>query len=211
MSGTCVLQVPRHGLSTSVDPAYELDVAGVFGRDAPLVVEIGSGRGEALVHAAALDREHDFLGLEVYTPGVAQTLVTMQHVGVSNVRLVVVNAAEALATMLPPGSARELRMWFPDPWHKVRHRKRRLVDPPFARLAARVLEPGGRWCLATDWRDYAEQIRQVLAASPDFDADTAAPRFDGRPVTRFESRAIAEGRAVFELSAVRRTHSRMNG
>lgn len=206
MAGTYVFDVPRHGLSTSVDPSYVLDPAGLFGRDAPLIVEIGSGRGEALVHAAALLPDHDFLAFEVYLPGVAQTLVTMRHTGATNVRLVVVNAAEAMATMLAPGSVRELRIWFPDPWHKARHHKRRLVDPQFARLAARVLEPGGTWRLATDWRDYAEHIRDVLEASPDFLGGAPSPRFAGRPQTRFERKAINAGRMVFDFAAVRLPH-----
>lgn len=202
--GAYVLDVPRHGPNTSVDPAYVLDVPAAFGRDAPLVVEIGSGRGEALVHAAAEHPELDFLGLEVYVPGVAQTLVTMRHERVENVRLMIVNAAEALATMLPAGSVHELRIWFPDPWHKSRHHKRRLVTPEFAGLAARVLEPGGTWRLATDWADYAEQIHAVIAQAPDFTASDWSPRFAGRPLTRFERKGIGAGRAIHDLSAVRR-------
>lgn len=204
VSGAYVLDVPRHGPNTSVDPSYVLDVDRAFGRSAPLVVEIGSGRGEALVHAAAAHPELDFLGLEVYVPGVAQTLVTMRHVGVRNVRLLIVNAAEALTTMLPAGSVHELRVWFPDPWHKVRHRKRRLVTPAFATLAARVLEPGGVWRLATDWEDYAKQIRSVIADSPDFDGGDWSPRFEERPRTRFEGKGLDVGRTIRDVTAVRR-------
>jgi tRNA (guanine-N7-)-methyltransferase len=205
LAPTHVVDVPRSGPDTSVDPAYVLDVAGVFGRTAPLVVEIGSGRGEALVHAAQERPDHDFLGLEVYVPGVAQTLVTMRHLGVTNIRLAVVNAAEALATMLPPASVHELRLWFPDPWHKVRHHKRRLVTPAFADLAARVLEPGGVWRLATDWADYADQMHETLAGAAAFDhAAERDERFDGRPLTRFEAKGRDAGRVIHDLSAVRR-------
>jgi tRNA (guanine-N7-)-methyltransferase len=204
LSGTYVLEVPRHGPDTSIDPAHVLDAPRVFGRTAPLVVEIGSGRGEALVHAAAEHPDHDFLGLEVYVPGIAQTLVTMRHVGVTNVRLMIVNAAEALATTLPEASVRELRVWFPDPWHKKRHHKRRLVTAEFAALAARVLEPGGVWRLATDWEDYAEQIRAVVEQSPDFDGGEWAERFEGRPLTRFESKGLAVGRTIRDVTAARR-------
>ncbi len=201
---TYVVDVPRNGPNTSVDPGFVLDTATEFGREAPLVVEIGSGRGEAIVQAAVDHPEMDFLGLEVYVPGVAQTLVTMRHHGVSNVRLVIVNAAEALTTMLPEHSVRELRIWFPDPWHKKRHQKRRLVTPAFADLAARVLEPGGRWRLATDWQDYADQMREVLAGAADFDfAGTWAARFDGRPQTRFEGKGLAVDREIRDLEAVR--------
>ncbi|MFI5427393.1 tRNA (guanosine(46)-N7)-methyltransferase TrmB [Aeromicrobium sp. UC242_57] len=166
---TFVLDAPRHGPNTSIDPTYVLDQEATFGRKAPLVVEIGSGRGEAIVHAASEHPDWDFLGLEVYVPGVAQTLVTARHAGVTNVRLMIVNAAEALSTMLPPGSVHELRIWFPDPWHKKRHNKRRLITPDFAAIAARALAPGGVWRLATDWQDYADQMREVLAGSTDFE------------------------------------------
>jgi len=195
-----VVDVPRHGSNTSVDPGFRLDVEALFGRRAPLVVEIGSGRGEALVAAAAEHPEHDFLGLEVYVPGVAQTLVTMRHHGVTNVRLAVVNATEALATMLEPESVRELWTWFPDPWHKKRHHKRRLVTVPFTQLVARVLEPGGTWRFATDWDDYAVAAAGVLSASPYVDGGPV-PRDESRAVTRFETKGIAAGRTIHDLAA----------
>ena len=195
-----VLDLPRQGPSTSVDPEFRLDVETLFGRRAPLVVEIGSGRGEALVAAAAEHPEHDFLGLEVYVPGVAQTLVTMRHQGVTNVRLAVVNATEALATMLPPRSVRELWTWFPDPWHKKRHHKRRLVTVPFTQLVARVLEADGTWRFATDWEDYAEVAAEVIAASPHVDGGPV-PRPEGRALTRFERKGIAADRTIHDLAA----------
>ena len=200
LHGTHVVDVPRRGPSTSVDPDFGLDVEELFGRRAPLVVEIGSGRGEALVAAAAAQPEQDFLGLEVYVPGVAQTLVTMRHDGVSNVRLAVVNAAEALATMLAPSSVRELWTWFPDPWHKKRHHKRRLVTVPFTELVARVLEPEGTWRFATDWDDYAVVAAEVIEASPHLDGGPV-PRFAGRALTRFESKGVAAGRRIHDLAA----------
>jgi tRNA (guanine-N7-)-methyltransferase len=202
--GAYVLDVPRHGPNTSVDPAYVLDVPAAFGRDAPLIVEIGSGRGEALIHAAAEHPGLNFLGFEVYVPGVAQTLVTMRHERVENVRLMIVNAAEALSTMLPAGSVHELRVWFPDPWHKSKHHKRRLVTPGFAGLAARVLEPGGVWRLATDWADYAQQMHDVVSHSAEFSASEGSPRFIGRPITRFERKGVDAGRVIHDVSAVRR-------
>lgn len=204
-AGTYVLDIPEHGPSTSVDPSYVFDAPAVFGRTAPLVVEIGSGRGDALVHAAKEQPDHDFLGLEVYVPGVAQTLVTMRHERVTNIRMAVINAAESLATMLPPSSVRELRIWFPDPWHKTRHNKRRLVTPEFAKLAARVLEPGGVLRMATDWEDYAEQMRDVISASPEFAGGDWSPRFEGRPLTRFEQKGIDVGREIRDISAVNTT------
>ena len=203
--GAYVIDVPRHGPNTSVDPAHVLDTVGAFGREAPLVVEIGSGRGESLVHAAAEHPELNFLGLEVYVPGVAQTLVTMRHAKVENVRLMIVNAAEALTTTLPAGSVHELRIWFPDPWHKSKHHKRRLITPAFAELAARVIEPGGTWRLATDWEDYAKQMLAVLSHSPEFRGGEWSPRFVGRPLTRFERKGLDAGRVIRDISAVRRT------
>jgi tRNA (guanine-N7-)-methyltransferase len=200
LSSTYVAEAPDN------DPSYVLDTSALFGREAPLVVEIGTGRGEAIVHAAHEHPELNFLGLEVYVPGVAQTLVTMRHRGVENIRLMIVNAAEALGTMLPPASVHELRVWFPDPWHKKRHNKRRLVTPAFAELAARVVEPGGTWRLATDWQEYADQMREVLDGSPDFEfGGDWAPRFEGRPLTRFEHKGMQVDRAIRDLSAVRRS------
>lgn len=200
-----VLDVPRASSSTSVDPAFRLDLTESFGRDAPVIMEIGSGRGEALVHAAAEHPDTDFLGLEVYVPGVAQTLVTMRHEGVSNVRLAIVDAVPALSTMVPEGALDELRLWFPDPWHKKRHHKRRLVTDDFVPLAARVLRVGGTWRLATDWEDYAEQMRGVLSRAEPFEfAGDWAERFDGRPVTRFEAKGLSHGRTIRDLTALRR-------
>lgn len=202
---TYVLDTPRHGPNTSIDPSYVLDRKAAFGREAPLVVEIGSGRGEAIVHAAKENPDLDFLGLEVYIPGVAQTLVTMRHEEVTNVRLMIVNAAEALTTMLPAGSVHELRIWFPDPWHKKRHNKRRLITPQFAAIAAQALEPGGLWRLATDWQDYADQMLEVLAGSPDFEfSGDWAPRFEGRPLTRFEGKGLRVDRDIRDLVATRK-------
>ncbi|GAA1125050.1 tRNA (guanosine(46)-N7)-methyltransferase TrmB [Arthrobacter flavus] len=164
-----VIDVPRNTMAdTSVDPEYQFDAAAEFDRDAPLVVEVGSGLGEAITHAAELQPDFNFLALEVYKPGLAQTLLRIEQKGLTNVRIAQANAAEALATMLPEGSVSELWVFFPDPWHKTRHRKRRLVKADFAEVAARVLAPGGLWRLATDWSDYAVQMRDVLDASDGF-------------------------------------------
>ena len=204
-AATLILEVPREHISTSVEAGYVFDAATAFGRSAPLVVEIGTGRGDALVHAAVEHPELNFLGFEVYRPGIAQTLVMRQEAGVTNVRMMIVNAAEAVSTMLPAGSVHELRVWFPDPWRTARHHKRRLIDAEFATLAARVLEPGGVWRLATDWEDYAEQMRVALTEAPDFEGGEWGERFEGRPMTHFERRGLAAGRPVRDLTAVRRT------
>jgi tRNA (guanine-N7-)-methyltransferase len=142
----------------------------------------------------------NFLGLEVYVPGVAQTLVTMRHAGVDNIRLVIVNAPEAFATMIAPASVQEVRTWFPDPWHKARHHKRRLITVGFTELVAHVLAPDGVWRIATDWEDYAEWIADVLATSPHLEGGPV-DRFDGRVVTRFERKGLDAGRVIHDFES----------
>ncbi|MFI2104935.1 tRNA (guanosine(46)-N7)-methyltransferase TrmB [Isoptericola sp. NPDC019693] len=215
-----LVDVPRDLAVTSVDPAWRFDPAQEFGRSAPLVVEIGSGQGEAIVAAAAARPERDHLAVEVYTPGLAQTIVRAGHAGadpgqaggapgneLGNLRLAQADAAELLATALPEASVDELWVFFPDPWHKSRHHKRRLVTPAFAALAARVLRPGGVWRLATDWVEYADRMIEVLEASDDLrnahGPGQRAPRFDGRVLTSFEKKGTAAGRVVTDLEYVR--------
>ncbi|MCU6479589.1 tRNA (guanosine(46)-N7)-methyltransferase TrmB [Arthrobacter sp. A2-55] len=168
-SATLAVDIPRHISDTSVHPDYVFDAAAEFGRVAPLVVEIGSGLGDAVVHAAKENPGKDFLAVEVYTPGLAQTIQKIVSAELRNVRVVQANAPEVLGTMLPAGSVSEVWVFFPDPWHKTKHNKRRMVKDTFAPLVARVLAPGGLWRLATDWSGYAEQMRAVGVASPDFD------------------------------------------
>ena len=169
LSDRFVIDVPRAEADTSVDPDYVFDAAAEFGRTAPLVVEIGSGLGEAVTHAAEQNPDKDYLAVEVYLPGLAQTLQRIGQKELTNVRVVQANAPEVLTTMLPPGSVDEVWVFFPDPWHKTRHHKRRMVKDSFAELVARVLVPGGVWRLATDWSGYAVQMREVLDASTDFE------------------------------------------
>lgn len=197
-----VLDVPRAGPSTSVDPGFRLDLPAIYGRTAPLILEIGSGYGETLAHAARAHPDIDFLAFEVYIPAVAQTLLHIRREKLTNIRLVVANAPEMLTTALEPDSLSELRIWFPDPWHKTRHQKRRLINADFAALAARVLPAGGTWRIATDWAHYAEQIAGVLVDSPDFEGG-ACERFEGRPVTRFETKGLAKDRVIHDFCATR--------
>ena len=166
-----------------------------FGRRAPLVVEIGSGNGESVARMAAARPHHDVLAFEVWRPGVASTFLELEQAGVDNVRLLSVDAVWSLEHLFGPGELAELWTFFPDPWHKKRHHKRRLVVPSFAAVAASRLAPGASWRLATDWPDYAEQIREVLDAEPLLEGGPT-PRWDERPVTKFERRGIAEGRPV---------------
>ena len=200
-----LVDVERAELDFSVNPAFRVDPAELFGRDAPLVVEIGSGTGEAVVAAAAEHPERNFLAVEVFVAGLARTLRRIEDAGLSNVRLVEANAVEVLEHMLPPGSVEELWIFFPDPWHKAKHTKRRLVRDGFSAVAANALRPGGRMRLATDWEDYAFQMREVLGAAPEFTSEHPgdwAPRFDGRTLTVFERKAAKAGRRIHDLSYV---------
>jgi len=174
-----------------------------FGREAPLVVEIGSGIGEATAVLAAARPDHDVLALEVWRPGVADTLWRLAEAGADNVRLCSVDAVWVLDHLVEPDALAELWTFFPDPWPKTRHHKRRLVDATFASLAATRLAPGSTWRLATDWPDYAEQMRDVLDAEPLL-AGGPVPRWDVRPVTRFERKGIEAGRVITDLAYVRR-------
>lgn len=167
-SAHLAVDVPRHIADTSVHPEYVFDAAAEFGRTAPVVVEIGSGLGDAVIHAAMENPDKDFLAVEVYTPGLAQTIQKIVANNITNVRVVQANAPEVLSSMLPAGSVSEVWVFFPDPWHKTKHNKRRMVKDAFAPLVARVLEPGGTWRLATDWSAYAEQMLEVGNASEDF-------------------------------------------
>ena len=173
-----------------------------FGREAPLIVEIGSGIGEATAALAAARPDHDVLAFEVWRPGVAETLARVAEAGASNVRLCGVDAIWSMEHLLAPGSVTELWTFFPDPWHKTRHHKRRLVNPAFAATAASRLVPGGVWRLATDWAGYAEQMVEVLDATPGL-AGGVVDRWEERPVTKFERKGLAKGRAITDLAYTR--------
>jgi tRNA (guanine-N7-)-methyltransferase len=217
-----VLDVPRVQASMSVAPGYLLDQVRDFGRVAPLVVEIGSGTGDAVVQGAQARPDTNYLGVEVYRPGLAATVAKIVRHDLTNIRLVHADAVQVLKHMLGQGSVAEIWVFFADPWHKNRHHKRRLVNPGFANLAASRLAPGGSLRLATDWADYATQMRDVLAAcgsltnpydgprrphlpgggtSTDSDelATGFAPRFQGRALTRFEQKAQVLGRTIYDL------------
>lgn len=174
------------------------DVTPYFGRQAPLIVEIGSGNGEAVAALAAARPSYDVLAFEVWRPGVASTFLELEERGVENVRLLAIDAVWSLEHLLEPGQLAELWTFFPDPWHKKRHHKRRLVTPAFASVAASRLQEGALWRLATDWADYAEQVDEVLAAEPLLEGGRTE-RWDDRPLTKFERRAIAEGRSITDF------------
>jgi tRNA (guanine-N7-)-methyltransferase len=198
------------------DPA-RFDPRMWFGRTAPLVLEIGSGMGESTAQTAAAAAEVDHLAVEVFEPGLAQLLMRIETAGLTNLRLLRGDAVELLKAVLVPDTLAEIRIFFPDPWPKRRHRKRRLVQPEVVRLLASRLQPGGMLHLATDWADYATQMRQVCDAEPALE-NTAAdqpggwtPRPPTRPVTKFEARANAEGRVVRDLVYRRRREGAPTG
>lgn len=174
-----------------------------FGRAAPLIVEIGSGVGEATAALAASRPEYDVLAFEVWRPGVAETLGRLAEAGVDNVRLCSIDAVWSMEHLFGAGEVAELWTFFPDPWHKKKHHKRRLVTPAFAALVASRLAPGGTWRLATDWADYAEQMVDVLDAEPALDGG-AVERWAERPITKFERKGVNVGRSITDL-AYRRT------
>ncbi len=183
------------------DPSFSW--SGVFGRTAPIVVEIGSGVGEATAALAAARPSYDVVALEVWRPGVAHTLGLVAEAGADNVRLLSVDAVWALRHLFGTGEVQEIWTFFPDPWPKKRHHKRRLVTPAFAGLAASRLKPDGWWRLATDWADYAGQMQAVLDAEPLLEGGPV-DRWSARPVTKFERKGRDADREIVDLAYRRR-------
>lgn len=211
---------PRRGIGyTTVADDFHLDAEELFGRRAPLTLEIGSGTGEQIVAAAAANPDRDYLALEVWVPGIAKLISKAVDAGVVNIRVLEADVAQALPIMLGDACLDEVWTFFPDPWRKARHRKRRLVSDEFALQVARVLRDGGVWRLATDWDDYAWQMRDVIEGCPLFENPHVgqrpdpedpeperggfAPRYEGRVVTHFETRGIDAGRRVHDVIGVR--------
>ncbi|MCI1963541.1 MAG: tRNA (guanosine(46)-N(7))-methyltransferase TrmB [Ancrocorticia sp.] len=238
-----VIALPAGATATTIPDGTAVDIPAAFGRNAPLIVEIGPGSGEQLVSFAATHRDIDVLGVEAWHPGVARCVAHAVKGDVHNLRIVEGDAAQLLPVLFGlaigenglrgsseiddrhpnSGNPRAAEVWtfFPDPWRKARHHKRRLVTESFAQIVAGVLAPGGVWRLATDWDDYAWQMRSVVETAPGLenpyrgqrpDANDPegqrggfAPRWEGRVMTRFEKRGIAEGRTIHDVVA-RRSH-----
>lgn len=202
-AGDYLLEMQRDGGATTVAKGVSRNPEELFGRTAPLVVEIGTGDGEALIHAATEHPEHDFIGIEVYQAGLARAMLNAHKRELTNVRLIEANAPEVLEHYLPETSVDEIRVFFPDPWHKARHNKRRLIAPPFVELASRVLKPAGIVRMATDWQEYADQMREVFDAATGYERvfeGEWAERFAGRPVTNFERKGTEKGRDIRDLT-----------
>ena len=183
-----------------------LDVELVFGRSAPTIFEIGFGMGETTAKIAAGMPDKNFIGVEVHTPGVGSLLKLIGELGLNNVRLIQHDAVEVLTHMIAPASLAGAHVFFPDPWHKARHNKRRLLQAPLVSLLASRIAPGGYLHCATDWQEYAEQMLAVLSAEPALQntAEAYAPRPDYRPVTKFENRGLRLGHGVWDLVFTKR-------
>lgn len=188
----------RYAIDFSAEP---LDFERVFGRKAPVVLEIGFGMGETTAEIAALNPHVDYLAIEVHGPGVGSLLRLIEQRSLANVRIVQHDAVAAVTHMIAPASLSGIHVFFPDPWPKKRHHKRRLLQVPFARLLASRLAAGGYLHLATDWQDYADWMLEVLAQVPEIENTAArfAPRPDHRPLTKFERRGLKLGHAVRDL------------
>lgn len=196
---------PRFG----VEPTGLLDFAALFGRHAPVVLEIGFGNGASLAQMAAAAPEKNFLGVEVHRPGVGRLLQTLAEQGIGNVRVAAIDAATLLAQCIPDASLAAVYLFFPDPWPKKRHHKRRLLQPAFAELVRQKLEVGGVFHAATDWQPYAEHMLAVLETAPGY-ANLAgvgayAPRPGYRPLTKFEARGQRLGHGVWDVLFQRRS------
>ena len=191
--------LPRYGIPYAPRP---LDLDHMFGRIAPCVLEIGFGNGDTLVELAARSPDRDYIGAEVHPPGVGHCLLEIDARQLANVRVIAHDAVEVLAHQLAPASLDEIVLYFPDPWPKKRHHKRRIVQPAFVALVADRLKPGGRFRLATDWEPYAAWMQEVLGASPNFVNVAAEGGWIERPeraATRFENRGRRLGHRVFDL------------
>jgi len=191
---------PEMGVEFQPEP---LDLTRLFGRDAPVVLEIGFGMGASLVTMAQNNPQQNFLGIEVHAPGVGACLASAKEANVENLRVMCHDAVEVLEKMIPDNSLRMVQLFFPDPWHKARHNKRRIVQTPFAELVMRKLKLGGVFHMATDWEAYAEHMLEVMNSIDGYKNQSATqdyvPRPETRPLTKFEQRGQRLGHGVWDL------------
>ena len=190
--------MPRFGLEYR---AEVIDLNSVFGRAAPKILEIGFGMGDSTAAIALAHPENDTLALEVHTPGVGNLLKLIDAENISNIRVIQHDAVEVLRDMIADETLDGIHIFFPDPWHKARHNKRRLIQSPFVAQLVKKLKPGGYIHAATDWQNYAEQILEVFSAEPNLvnTAENYAPRPAYRPLTKFEKRGLNLGHGVWDL------------
>ena len=203
-----ITQAQQHALETlwpvyGVEPAHGIDLPSQFPRPAPLIIEIGFGNGESLAQMALAAPEKNFLGIEVHRPGVGHLLIRIEQLGLSNVRICNADALEVMEQHIADASLSGLQLFFPDPWHKKRHNKRRLVNDKFVALTAQKLMTGGVIHMATDWEEYARQMLDVLQANSqleNMDGDGGySERPAYRPLTKFERRGQLRGHGVWDL------------
>ncbi len=191
---------PEMGVEYQSQP---LDLAQLFGREAPVVLEIGFGMGASLVTMAQNNPQQNFLGLEVHAPGVGACLASAKEANVENLRVMCHDAIEVLENMIPDNSLRMVQLFFPDPWHKARHNKRRIVQVPFAEQVMRKLKLGGVFHMATDWEDYAKHMLEVMSSIDGYknlsESQDYVPRPETRPLTKFEQRGHRLGHGVWDL------------
>ncbi|GKX43464.1 tRNA (guanine-N(7)-)-methyltransferase [Pectobacterium carotovorum subsp. carotovorum] len=180
-----------------------VDFNALFGCDAPVVLEIGFGMGASLVTMAAQHPEQNFLGIEVHLPGVGACLASAQEAGISNLRVMCHDAIEVLMNMIPDGSLSMVQLFFPDPWHKARHNKRRIVQVPFVQLVQSKLKVGGVFHMATDWEPYAQHMLEVMTSVTEYrnlsNNNEYVERPESRPLTKFEARGQRLGHGVWDL------------
>ena len=190
--------LPVHGVPYSEQP---LDLDALFGRSAPRILEIGFGMGETTARIAGEHPDRDYLAIEVHSPGVGSLLKTIEETGLRNIRLIQHDAMDVLNHMIGPATLDGLHVFFPDPWPKKRHHKRRLLQPPLVNLLAQKLKSGGYIHVATDWEEYAHQVLEVLSGEPLLSntADGFAPRPESRPQTKFETRGLKLGHGVWDI------------
>ena len=195
--------LPRFGIPYAAQP---LDLAQAFGRDAPKILEIGFGMGDSTATIALAHPENDYLALEVHTPGVGNLLKLIDTQQITNIRIIQHDAVEVLRDMLVDATLDGVHIFFPDPWHKARHNKRRLIQAPFIAHLVQKLKPAGYIHVATDWQEYAEQVLAVLGAEPLLQNTAAdyAEKPAYRPLTKFEQRGLNLGHGVWDLVFVRK-------
>ncbi len=181
----------------------ELDFPAIFGNDRPVVLEIGFGNGLSLAEMAQNDSRRNYIGIEVYRPGVGSLLIQIRQRGLTNLRAIQADAVEVLAKQIADASLDAVQIYFPDPWHKARHNKRRIIRPEFVDLIGKKLQRGGTVHIATDWEDYAEHIMAVMSAASGFTNSAGEGRFSPRPaqrpLTKFEQRGQRLGHGVWDL------------
>ncbi len=193
-------RLEKYGISDGPD---KIDLNLLFGREAPRILEVGFGMGASLIEMAKVSPENDYLGVEVHRPGVGALLRQVDELELSNLRVACADAVELLEKRIPEASLDSVHLFFPDPWHKKRHNKRRIVQVDFVALVNRLLRPKGRFHMATDWEDYANQMMNVMSVAPDYINCAGERQFserpDYRPLTKFELRGQRLGHGVWDL------------